>query len=166
MYQHILFATDGSDTANLALKEAISLAKDGARITAIAVVDNPLANYGSPYGAMPFNFDAVHEEFLTRAQTILQETAQAATRAEHIQINTQLIDLGINSSHDDIAGAIEKAAHDCQADLIVIGTHGRHGFKRFFLGSVAEDVIRQSPIPVLIVRGPTADQTTDTQQLS
>lgn len=53
---------------------------------------------------------------------------------------------------DDARDAILKAAKDVHADLIVIGTHGRRGLSRALLGSVAEDVLRRAPCPVLAVR--------------
>jgi nucleotide-binding universal stress UspA family protein len=53
---------------------------------------------------------------------------------------------------DDARDAILKAAKAVHADLIVIGTHGRRGLSRALLGSVAEDVLRRSPCPVLAVR--------------
>jgi nucleotide-binding universal stress UspA family protein len=53
---------------------------------------------------------------------------------------------------DDARDAILKAAKAVHADLIVIGTHGRRGLSRMVLGSVAEDVLRRAPCPVLAVR--------------
>jgi nucleotide-binding universal stress UspA family protein len=50
------------------------------------------------------------------------------------------------------AGEIIAAASESNVDLICIGTHGRGGLAHFFLGSVAEKVVRQSPVPVLTVR--------------
>lgn len=47
---------------------------------------------------------------------------------------------------------ILKAAKEVSADLIVIGSHGRRGVKRLVLGSVAEDIVRRAPCPVLVVR--------------
>ena len=52
------------------------------------------------------------------------------------------------------ADEIVKAAADEHADLLVMGTHGRNGLERFFLGSVADRVIRTAPCPVLTVRTP------------
>jgi nucleotide-binding universal stress UspA family protein len=52
----------------------------------------------------------------------------------------------------DPAGTILKAARKLGADVIVMSTHGRRGFSRFFLGSVAEVVVREAPCPVLTVR--------------
>lgn len=63
--------------------------------------------------------------------------------------------------HETFAGRLSdfvvEQAHIWKADLIVIGTHGRRGVRRLLLGSDAEQVLRTSPVPVLLVRG--ADET-------
>ncbi|SHN40591.1 universal stress protein, partial [Rhizobacter sp. OV335] len=53
-----------------------------------------------------------------------------------------------------LADAVEQEAQRWGADLVVLGTHGRRGASRFFLGSDAEQVLRSSPVPVLLVRMP------------
>jgi universal stress protein A len=55
-------------------------------------------------------------------------------------------------SDGDARDAILRAAESVHADLIVIGTHGRRGLSRVLLGSVAEDILRRAPCPVLAVR--------------
>lgn len=52
----------------------------------------------------------------------------------------------------DVVEAILDTAREVDADLVIMGTHGRKGLQRFFLGSVAEQVIRRSPVPVTTVR--------------
>jgi len=54
--------------------------------------------------------------------------------------------------HGPVASAILDLAHSEQANLIVMGTHGRHGLAQFLMGSVGETVLRTSSIPVLLVR--------------
>ena len=157
MYNNILVAIDGSHTSDLALREAIKLAKNSGKLTAVTVLDNPLQNYSSPY-YIAFNFDEAHAEFHKYAENILENAECVAERLGNIKLKTCLVDMGSNSGHNDIAHAIEKTAHDYHADLIVIGTHGRRGFKRFFLGSVAEQVVRESRIPVLLIRGKDDDE--------
>lgn len=58
--------------------------------------------------------------------------------------------------HGDPASAVLEVADALGATLIVLGTHGRHGVPRLVLGSVAEHVIRESPVPVVTVRAPGA----------
>ncbi len=153
MYNNILVAIDGSHTSDLALREAIKLAKGGgAKLTVITVLDNPLQNYGTPYYYTAFNYDEAYAEFHQKADDILVNAETVAERMGNLKIKTCLVDMGPNSGHNDIAPAIESTAHDYHADLIIIGTHGRRGVRRFFLGSVAEEVIRHARIPVLLIR--------------
>jgi nucleotide-binding universal stress UspA family protein len=51
-----------------------------------------------------------------------------------------------------------QEAENARSDLIVMGTHGRRGLRRLVLGSDAELVLRESPVPVLLVRGPSSEQ--------
>lgn len=64
-----------------------------------------------------------------------------------MQVETALLETG----GERIASVIYREAQRWQADLIVIGTHGRSGFSRLFLGSVAEGVVRMAMVPVLLV---------------
>lgn len=67
--------------------------------------------------------------------------------------------------HTEPASAIVQLAADLRADLIVVGTHGRQGFERFLLGSVAEKVVRLAPCPVLVMRPVGAVAATDGPQI-
>jgi nucleotide-binding universal stress UspA family protein len=156
MYKNILVAIDGSPTSDFALREALKFGQIGCKIIAVSVIDNPLVNYeyGTPYTTATFDYDQIHAGFCQQAETILTNAQNEARRTDDVSIETYIIDMGIHSDNDGIAGALEKAAKQYDADLIIIGTHGRRGIKRFFLGSVAEEVIRKSQIPVLIIRGP------------
>jgi nucleotide-binding universal stress UspA family protein len=154
MYKNILLAIDGSSTSQLALLEALKFAQIGCKIIAVSVIDNPLMNYdyGSPYTAVTFDYAEIHTGFCQQAETTLKKAENDAQRLANVTIETHLIDLGVHSDYEGIADALEKAAMDYHADLIIIGTHGRRGIKRLFMGSVAEQVIRRSQIPVLIIR--------------
>ncbi len=149
MYKNILVAIDGSSTSNLALHEALRIAKDGSRVKAITIVENPLAGYGTPL--ISYNYENIHEVCLNESKHVLKTAEIDAKNLDHIQLETQLIDLGLQSEQD-IATEILHAAKEYQADLILIGRHGKkNGVKRFFMGSVAERVIRQSLTPVMII---------------
>ena len=155
MYQHILVVIDGGPAADQALSEALKLAGDGCHLRVITVVENPFAGYGIP--ARTYGYTAVHEGLLQQGRQILDQVLRDTQHLDHLTIETHLIDLGPDANAD-IAPAILADSEDYNADVIVMGTHGRSGVKRFFLGSVAEQVIRQSHIPVLVVREP-VDQT-------
>lgn len=147
MYNRILVAVDGSETSNLALKEAIKLAKDQhAALRFVHVVDVSLIyiDLGAPY--------------VLEYQKALQATGQkviddcsAIVRDAGIEFDTTSIVVDMIGQH--VYDAIEEEAKRWQADLIVIGTHGRRGIRRFLLGSIAEGVARVTSKPVLLIRG-------------
>jgi nucleotide-binding universal stress UspA family protein len=74
------------------------------------------------------------------------ELAREARRVDRVKVTTELRD-------GPIVESVLAAATAFGADVIVIGTHGRRGLSHVLLGSVAERVVRQSPVPVLTVRG-------------
>jgi nucleotide-binding universal stress UspA family protein len=147
MYNRILVAVDGSETSNLALKEAIKLANDQhAALRFVHVVDVSLIyiDLGAPY--------------VLEYQKALQATGQkviddcsAIVRDAGIEFDTTSIVVDMIGQH--VYDAIEEEAKRWQADLIVIGTHGRRGIRRFLLGSIAEGVARVTSKPVLLIRG-------------
>jgi len=148
MYKHILAPVDGSETSNLALIEAMRLAKDqqGA-LRLIHVVDET-----PPYlfSEVPFPIVEYGKDLRHASEKLLADCA-ARVRDSGVSFDTKR--LSINSLTRRICDEINDEAKSWPADLIVIGTHGRRGFDRFWLGSVAESVIRTATKPVLIIRG-------------
>jgi nucleotide-binding universal stress UspA family protein len=148
MYKHILVAVDGSDTSNLALQEAMKLAKEQqAALRLIHVVDETPA-----YMTMDTAYALADFQKAMRAagQKVLA-TSAATAREAAIEVDTKFVILEVLTQR--ICDAIIDEAKRWPADLIVIGTHGRHGFNHLLLGSVAEGVIRLAPKPVLVIRG-------------
>lgn len=150
MYHNILVAVDGSTTSDVALLEALKAAKDGAKLVVATVVENPLASYDGSYG-IAYNYEEIHAAFVEQGKKILEKARSEADRLGNTQVETRLIDFGPMAG-TDVAGAIERTATELHADLIVIGTHGRRGIRRLLLGSVAEQLVRQSSFPVLLIR--------------
>ncbi|MGO4762250.1 universal stress protein [Cupriavidus sp. 2KB_3] len=151
MYQHVIVAVDGSACARRALDEAVTIASAcGAQLEIIHVIDYTLLQYETGYG---IRADVV-PELLEFGRSILVEAADVARRAG-IRHTETLIDNVI--SLGNVAAQVLKHVGECGADLVVTGTHGRHGLKRVFLGSVAETLARSSPVPVLLVREPTPE---------
>ncbi len=143
MYKRILVPTDGSDTATSGLREAIKLAKDqNAQIRIIHVVDELVII--SPYGVVWGNIVGD----LRKAGESILASAQATVRDAGIAADTQLVEAfgGRASEH------ILTAAQEWPADIIVCGTHGRRGLRRIVLGSDAEDLVRRTPVPILLIR--------------
>lgn len=145
MYQKILVPVDGSTTSECALQEAIRLAQQQrAQLELVHVfedvlywVDESYINYAE----LQETIRASSEKILTQAQALVQ---QAGLTAE-----TKLLE----AKSQRIANILVAEAERWQAELIVIGTHGRTGFSRLVLGSIAEGVVRTASMPVLLVRG-------------
>jgi nucleotide-binding universal stress UspA family protein len=139
--KRILVPTDFGDTAAKALDLAVDLAKKyGATITLLHVYEIPVYPYP---GAL------VDVDFVTPIREAAQKelaTAFDALKLRGVEARGELL-YGVPWS------VILEVAEHRKADLIVMGTHGRKGVMRALLGSVAEKVVRLSPIPVLTVRG-------------
>jgi nucleotide-binding universal stress UspA family protein len=148
MYRHILAAVDGSDTSNLALHEAIKLAKEQhAALRLVHVVDETPAYMTMD---MPYSV-ADYQKAMREAGQKLLATCAATARQAGIEVDEKFVILEVLAQR--ICDAINDEAKKWPADLIVIGTHGRHGFNHLMLGSVAEGVIRLATKPVLVIRG-------------
>ena len=146
MYKHILVAVDGSDTSNLALQEAMKLAKEQqAALRLVHVVDET-----PTYMTMDTAFAlGDFQKAMREAGQKMLATCAATARQAGVEVDTKFIVLQTQR----ICDAIIEEAKRWPADLIVIGTHGRHGFNHLLLGSVAEGVIRLATSPVLVIRG-------------
>lgn len=140
---HILVATDLSPEATTCIPSVASLAREvGARITLLHVLEALEAiPHGSPL-APPLRVSD-DPEAAQRAREQLEE--RRAAFGPGIDIKIELI-AGGDAAHEIVEYA---SAHD--VDLIAVTTHGRTGFKRLALGSVAETVIRHSRVPVLVL---------------
>lgn len=145
MYRQILVAVDSSKIAYLALEHAIHLAELArAKIFAIYVVEYPSTLYASEV----FDVDMFHTGMVDEAKVVL---GKVKSRLEQTGIpsETRMIDSG--SIGKSVAAEIKDAVHDLGIDLVIMGTHGRRGFQRLALGSVAETFVRRSPVPVMLV---------------
>jgi nucleotide-binding universal stress UspA family protein len=142
MLKRILTPLDGSTCADHALAYALALAKaEGAGIDVYAFVD-PRAILGRD----PAN--PLEEAHTAAAMAEARRLVDAAvTKAKKLGLHAcGRADFG------EPATGIVKRASEIEADTIVMGTHGRSGFKRLFMGSVAEHVLRSAPCPVVIIR--------------
>ena len=141
LYQRIMVTVDGSNTSIVALKEAIQLAKDQkAKLRIIHVVEDMYEG--------DTDRDMLIAVRKAEGQKILNEMKEIA-RQSNVDFETHLAGFTSSGRVSEQIVAEAKAWH---ADLIVIGTHGRHGFSHILLGSVAEGVIRLATTPVLLIR--------------
>ncbi|MHB8921671.1 MAG: universal stress protein [Halothiobacillus sp.] len=147
MYQNILVAIDGSHTSQIALQEAIKLSKAlQGRLLIVHIADTVIFNWEGAYVDPSTIWDAIIKE----GEEILQQ-AKSEAEAEGAKAETKLIK--IDTLGPRVTEVIEEESRNWPADLIVIGTHGRRGISRIFLGSVAEGVVRVASKPVLLIRG-------------
>ena len=150
MPHRILLATDGSETSWHALHEAIRFAMPDDVVRAVNVIDDPFAHYQAAF-ASHIDLEAVRDALISENQQTLSDTYKTL-REEGIQADTRSIDL--RAWGGTIADAIIREAERWHADLLVLGTHGRKGVRRLLMGSVAEQVLRQTHRPVKLVTGP------------
>jgi nucleotide-binding universal stress UspA family protein len=144
MYDRILLPTDGSGPSDAARDHAISLAAtyDATLHVVYAIDDDALR-------AARIDSDVVVAGFEEEGARLTEEVATAAAEAG-VACETAVL-------HGRPATVITDFAADHDMDLIVMGTHGRHGVQRILLGSVTERVVRTSTVPVLTVQGADAD---------
>ena len=145
MFRHILLATDGSSASEHAAQLAVDLARvHKARLTALYVVDPyPYLGVGE---ANPLGFQAYMSAALQHAAEAHAKVMGLCETAPAVEFQARLA--------EDVAAAtgIVQSARQVEADLIVVGSHGRTGVARLMLGSVASKVVAESPIPVLVAR--------------
>src|SRR5438045_3155548 len=135
----ILHPTDFTAQSDYAFQVASSLASDyQAQLVILHVVHSPTV-FGDGFAAGTADWnDGLKEELL-----------ELEVPDEHVNVVRQL-------EEGQPAAEILHLARLSHADLIVMGTHGRQGLNRLFMGSVAENVMREARCPVLIVRSPVA----------
>jgi len=145
-YKRILVPVDGSATANKGLHEAIELAKaQGASIRLVHVADeHSIAMMGIESAA---GLDELMRSVAASGRNILRNAERVVRRA-----GLEPTALMLETLTGPVSDPIVAEAKKWRADLIVIGTHGRRGVRRLLMGSDAEQIVRLSPVPVLLVR--------------
>ena len=152
MYKRILVPIDGSHTSTLGLGEAIKLAKDqNAKLRLIHVVDELILTGGLDGSA---DYSGTLLESLREGGKSILSTAQS--RVQRHGLNSESVML--EHFGRQAASLIVADAKKWKADLIVLGTHGRRGIRRLVMGSDAEEIVRTSPVPVLLVRSEMPDK--------
>jgi len=142
----IVLAVDGSSFSEAATRTLASeLRPEGTEVLVVGVVE-PLV-YSVPPQMAP-GYEPEMAERLTgqvsQAETSVEHAAEAL-RASGFKVKTRVVEAETRSG-------ILNVASEYQADLIVLGSHGRKGIQKFLLGSVAESVARHAPCSVLVVR--------------
>lgn len=149
MYDAILVPTDGSAGMERVSEHAIALAGlADAVVHTLYVVDE------TAYVSIP-------EDARDQVRDALTGDGESATKA----VAERAVDQGLETRREirwgDPASSIIAYAIENDIDLIVMGTRGKTGFERYLLGSVAEKIVRASPIPVLTVHIGDLDELTE-----
>lgn len=148
MYKNIMLALDGSKVSDSLVDELIKLTKDQSpNVRIIHVVDESFVHYGGP----SFDYLSIIAAWRKDGEKILENAAKKIEKQSSIKPETSILEL--KPFQGRVAEVIVEAAKEWPADLLIIGTHGRRGFSRLFLGSVAENVVRIATTPMLLVRG-------------
>jgi nucleotide-binding universal stress UspA family protein len=148
--QTILHPTDFSEHSNYALRLACSLAKDyRSRLIALHVLVRPVIAYGE--GVIPPDPETLYDDAWKRLNDL------------QVPDRDHAVDRRLSEAAD-AAEEIVRFAREVNADLIVMGTHGRTGIGRLLMGSVAEHVLRGAECPVLTVRTPFHEGASKTEE--
>lgn len=144
--RRILHPTDFSPASQAALARALELCRASrAQLLIVHVFSPVIPVAGEAYYALPQAYERMLADIRADGQRGLDRVVARAKKAG-VRVKGLLFE-GI--PHDRIV----RAAKSTRADLVVMGTHGRTGLARFFIGSVAARVIALAPCPVMTVRG-------------
>lgn len=146
-FQNILVPVDGSQISFSAVKHAAEIAKAfDSKLTLISLVAEDPFNDSDFY----YNYSsAIMKEYFVQATANAQKAlrdADAIAQEMGVTAETRVVE-GLVS-----AEGVIKTAQAAQADLIVMGSHGRKGFQKLLLGSFATDVLRHTELPVLVIK--------------
>lgn len=145
MFKHILVPVDGSPTAQKAVETAVGLAKAfGSAVTIVYVIDP------YPFTGLGSDFAYGQAEYLGAASAEAKQATEAAQKTceqAGVAATARVVE-----AHGAWRGILE-AAGQAGADLIVIGSHGRHGLEKLVLGSETQRVLSHTNLSVFVVRG-------------
>lgn len=144
MFKRILVPLDGATRAERAITVAARLARaSNGTVILLQVVTSPI-DYGGYLAQTPLLTESMIETYLDEANSYLETIAKSDNLAG---VNTK-VEVMFGTPAQDIFAVVQSR----RADLIVMSSHGRTGFTRWALGSVAHKVVHHSPVPVLVLR--------------
>jgi nucleotide-binding universal stress UspA family protein len=149
----LIVATDGSNLAIQAAGAGLSLTKPVDEVLVVSVadlVDPSLAEDATGHAAASMTYEEVetnHREARAEGRAAVEATAQALRKQDSVpaRIQTRVIE-------GDPGPALCRLAADVGASALIVGSRGRGGLKRAFLGSVSDYVVRNAPCPVIVSR--------------
>lgn len=148
MYSKILVATDGSELATQAVKTGVQLASELKASLTIVSVTEPLP----PIDAAAQAEIGVKDPFGKYEQLVERGALQALAAAQQLATEAGVDCETIHVKDSYPAIGIVQTAETCSADLIVMASHGRRGLTKLLLGSVTNEVLVKSKVPVLVCR--------------
>ena len=146
MYKRYLVPVDGSDTSNKALVTALQMARDSGGVLRLVHLENDLVTLGIG-GVDPGVVESLLEHAHSAAQKVIAD-ATAIAESAGVTVDSRLVTV----TGERLGDVMAREAAEWNADLIVVGSHGRRGIGRVLLGSGAEQIVRRSTVPVLVIR--------------
>lgn len=148
MYTRIMVAIDDSFATSKVLDAAIEMArKFGARLAICHALDETIFAQREAAIMLSSSVGQV-ESRLRDSALVFVDAAVKVARAAGIEVEIRLVE----SEQEHVAEMLANAAAEWQAELLLVGTHGRRGVDRFFVGSVAEQLVRKARTSLLLVR--------------
>lgn len=156
MFDHLLVPLDGSHLAEAALPAATELAsKFNSKITLVWVIQPPHLIMTAANGS-------VYAQLLTEMRHQSEQDAHAYLRSHEGSLRQQGYSVqAVITEGENVADALLDVAANRDVDTIVMSTHGRGGISRWVFGSVADKVLQQADVPVLLIRA--KEETSDWQ---
>lgn len=146
MFTHLLVPLDGSSLAEAALPVALEIAaRFDSQITLLRVTSPPYVPAGFTGAEHAELMESLRVEMQSEARDYLQATATAVAGQGH-RVENLLVE------GEPVAERILEAVETVGADVLVMSTHGRGGFRRWVFGSIADKVLQQAAVPVLLIR--------------
>lgn len=143
MSKKILVPIDESDRSTQALEFALEEFSED-ELTVVHVINPDDVFMAEGRGSSVESYDNIRKRHEGDAEKLLDAARERAAEAG-LELETEILD-------GDVAKAIIEYAGERDVDHIVLGSHGRTGARRILLGSVAEKIVRRSPVPVTVVR--------------
>ncbi len=149
MYRRILVPLDGSKKSEQALPLACQLAlPEGAEVVLLVAIHLGQVLFVERQDRLPTNFEQLHQQQHDEAQVYLAEHKK--------ELEQRGLRVGVVVCEGDPRDAILEESRQRQVDLIVMTSAGKGNWMRWLSGSIADQVLRRAPCPVLVVRPPAA----------
>ena len=149
MYKKIMIAIDDSFMTDRVIDTGVALAKAfGAEVAICHAIDETILAHRSLEVMLPNSVGKAEYKLRKGAGAFLEKAADRV-RGAGVEPEMKLVE----SEQKHVSDQLAEAAAEWQADLLVVGSHGRRGMERFFVGSVAERLVRKAETSLLLVRG-------------